>query len=130
MEEVNAISSAIIGAALEVHKRLGPGLLESTYHACLVYELTALGFNVQTQVPLPLIYKDIKMDVGYRLDIFVNGKIVVELKSVECLTEVHSAQVLTYLKLSGSGLGLLLNFNVCRLKDGIKRFIKSENIAG
>jgi GxxExxY protein len=128
MEELNAISRAIIGAAIEVHKRLGPGLLESTYHACLVYELEALGFYVQTQVPLPLIYKGIKLDVGYRLDILVNGKVVVELKAVEALTEVHTAQVLTYLKLSGSGLGLLINFNVCRLKEGIKRLIRSENI--
>lgn len=125
--ELNDITKAIIAAAIEVHRKLGPGLLESTYQACLIYELNLRGFQVKSQVPLPLVYKDIRMDIGYRLDLLVNGKVVVEIKSVEALTDVHKAQVLTYLKLSESEVGLLINFNVCLLKDGIKRFINTPN---
>lgn len=121
--DTNELSSLIIGKAIEVHKALGPGLLESTYKECLYYELTALGLNVEKEKPLPIIYKDIKLDHGYRIDLLVENKIVIELKAVETFTDVHFAQVLTYLKVGDFKLGLLLNFNVLRLKDGIKRFI-------
>jgi GxxExxY protein len=120
---LNELSGKIIGAAIEVHRRLGPGLLESTYQSCLVHELVNMGIPCEVQVPQPLVYKDIFLDVGYRIDLLVDKKIVVELKSVESLTDVHTAQVLTYLKLSEALLALLINFNVTRLKDGIKRFI-------
>ncbi len=121
--DTNKLSSLIIGKAIEVHKALGPGLLESTYKECLYYELTALGLNVEKEKPLPIIYKDIKLDHGYRIDLLVENKIVIELKAVETFTDVHFAQVLTYLKVGDFKLGLLFNFNVLRLKDGIKRFI-------
>lgn len=124
---INHVTEKIIGCAIEVHKQLGPGLLESTYEACLHYELTKHGLQVQTQVGLPLIYKEIKMDVGYRLDFLVEKDIVVEIKSVESINDVHVAQVLTYLKLSGAKIGLLINFNVLRLKDGLKRLIARTN---
>jgi GxxExxY protein len=119
----NAITRQIIGAAIEVHRQLGPGLLESAYEECLCHELTARKVNFERQKPIPLVYKDAKLDCGYRLDILVEGKIVVELKSIGGLGPVHDAIVLTYLKLSGHKLGLLINFNVAMLKDGIKRFI-------
>ena len=117
----NQISEKIIGCAIQVHKSLGPGLLENTYLECLYYELKMVGLKVEKQKPLPLIYKEVKLDAGYRLDLLVEDKVVVELKSVEALNEVHFAQVITYLKLSGCKLGLLLNFNVVRLVDGLKR---------
>ena len=119
----NAITRQIIGAAIEVHRQLGPGLLESAYEECLCHELTARRVSFERQKPIPLIYKDAKLDCGYRLDILVEGKIVVELKSIGGLGPIHDAIVLTYLKLSGHKLGLLINFNVALLKDGIKRFI-------
>jgi GxxExxY protein len=121
---INDITQAIIAAAIEVHKKLGPGLLESSYLACLAFELMERGFKVDCQVPLPLIYKDVNLEVGYRLDMLVNDAVVVEIKSVEALADVHEAQVLTYLKLTGCDVGLLINFNVTLLKDGVKRFIR------
>ena len=117
----NQLSEKIIGCAIQVHKSLGPGLLESAYEECLFYEVKQLGLFVEKQKPLPLIYKDVKLDIGYRLDLLVGKKVIVELKSVEALNDVHIAQMITYLKLSGCKLGLLINFNVLRLVDGLKR---------
>jgi len=119
----NELSSIIIGCAIEVHKQLGPGLLESAYRECLYYELIAAGLNVQKEKSLPIIYKEVKLDHGYRIDLLVNNKVVVEIKTVENFTEVYTAQVLTYLKLGNYKLGLLLNFYVNTLKNGIKRII-------
>jgi GxxExxY protein len=121
----NEISKKIIGFAIEVHKALGPGLLESAYEECLFYELQLSGMNVQRQKPLPVVYKEIKLEAGYRVDLLVEDRVVIELKSVEALNDVHTAQVLTYLKLSGCKLGLLMNFNVYRLTDGIKRLVNN-----
>ncbi|HQT90444.1 MAG TPA: GxxExxY protein [Candidatus Kryptobacter bacterium] len=119
----NQLSREIIGAALEVHKALGPGLLESAYETSLARELELRRIEFKRQLGLPLIYKDAACDVGYRLDLLVEGKVIIEVKSVEALTDVHVAQVLTYLKLTGCKLGLLINFNVKRLKDGIRRLV-------
>lgn len=119
----NEISEKIIGCSIEVHKSLGPGLLESAYLECLYYELQKAGLKVEKQKPLPLIYKEVKLDAGYRLDLIVENKVVVEIKSIDCLNDIHVAQVLTYLKLSGCKLGLLVNFNVLRLTDGLKRLV-------
>jgi GxxExxY protein len=119
----NEITQQIIGAAIEVHRQLGPGLLESAYEECLCHELTIRKLNFERQKPIPLVYKETKLDCGYRLDVLVEGKIVVELKSTDGLGPIHEAIVLTYLKLSGHKLGLLINFNVSLLKDGIKRFV-------
>ena len=119
----NDITYKIIGAAIEIHKQVGPGLLESAYEASLAYDLKEMGFDVKTQHPLPFLYKEIKMEVGYRLDLLVNNLVIVEIKSVEHLAPVHHAQTLTYLKLSGKELALLINFNTARLVDGIHRFI-------
>ena len=124
--ELNKISEIIIGCAIEIHKSLGPGLLESVYTACLKYELQENGIYVEQQVPFPLIYKDVYLELGYRLDLWVEKTIVVELKSVEALTDVHTAQVLTYIKLSGSKLGLLINFNEKTLIKGLKRLIAKD----
>ena len=122
----NEISKIIIGKAIAVHRCLGPGLLESAYRACLAYELRQLdGFKVEEEKPLPVIYKDIKLNCGYRLDMVINRKVIVELKTVENLLPIHEAQLLTYLKLTDTKLGLLLNFNVCVLKDGIKRIVNN-----
>ncbi len=117
----NEISEKIIGCAIRVHKALGPGLLESSYLECLYYELKKSGLKVEKQKALPLIYNEVKLEIGYRLDLLVEGKVVVELKAIEALNDIHSAQVITYLKLSGCKLGLLMNFNVLRLVDGLKR---------
>ncbi|QIA06258.1 GxxExxY protein [Draconibacterium halophilum] len=119
----NDISGKIIGCAIEVHKALGPGLLESAYEECLFYEIKAAGLLVERQKPLPVVYKEVKLEAGYRIDLLVERKVVVELKAVEALNDVHTAQVLTYLKLSGCKLGLLMNFNVYRLSDGIRRLV-------
>jgi len=116
------LTREIIGAAIEVHKTVGPGLLEGVYEECLCHELQIRKLNFERQKPIPLVYKDAKLDCGYRLDLLVEGRIVVELKSVDGLGPIHEAIVLTYLKLSGHHLGLLINFNVTLLKDGIKRF--------
>lgn len=123
MGALNKLTEQIIGAAIEVHRHLGPGLLESAYEACLAYELERLGLKVEKQKPLPLIYKDIRLDQGYRIDLLVADQVVVELKVVDALMPVHEAQMLSYLKLSGCKLGLLINFDVKLLKDGICRFI-------
>lgn len=117
----NEISYKIIGAAIELHKQLGPGLLESVYEYTLAYELRELGLSVEQQVPMPLVHKEIKMECGYRLDLKVENKIIVEIKAIETLAPVHFAQTLTYLKLSNIKLGLLINFNTAVLKDGIHR---------
>ena len=122
-EELNKITEAIIGAAIEVHRALGPGLLESAYVACLVYELIQRGYKVLQQVPLPLIYKDVKLDCGYRLDLLINDVVIVEVKSVERLEPIHEAQLLSYLRLADCKVGLLINFNVKLLKYGVKRLI-------
>lgn len=121
--EINDITYQIIGAAYKVHSNLGPGLLESTYEACLVYELQKLGLKVEPQKPLPVIYGDVKLEAGYRIDLLVENSVIIELKSVEAIADIHIAQILTYLKLSGRKIGLLINFNVKDLKQGIKRFI-------
>jgi len=121
MDELNKITEAIIGAAIEVHRALGPGLLESAYVTCLVYELRERGFTVLQEVPLSLVYKEVKLDCGYRLDLLVNDAVIVEVKSVESLAPIHEAQLLSYLKLADCKIGLLINFNVKMLKHGIKR---------
>jgi len=121
--ELNRLTQMIIGAAIEVHRHLGPGLLESTYEACLVYELIQLSLKVERQKALPVVYKDVRLDQGYRIDLLVEGVVIIELKVVEAITPVHEAQLLSYLKLSGCPAGLLLNFNTKLLKDGIRRFV-------
>jgi GxxExxY protein len=121
--DVDTLSNKIIGLAIEVHKNLGPGLLESAYCECLSYEIVSQGFSVEVQKPLPIIYKDIKLEHGYRIDLLVENKLVLELKTVECFTDVHFAQILTYLRLGGYPLGLLINFHTKTLREGIKRFI-------
>ena len=117
----NEISSKIIGAAIEVHKHLGPGLLESSYEACLIHELLESGFQVKSQVLVPVFYKGVEIDAKYRLDILVEDRVIIEVKSVEKLEGIHTAQLLTYLKLTELKLGLLINFNTLRLIDGVKR---------
>lgn len=119
----NELSKIIIGCAIEVHRRLGPGLLESAYQECLAYELKQKRITVLKEVPRPIIYKEVKLDHGYRMDLLVNNKVVVEIKCVESLTEVHEAQLLTYLGLGDYRLGLLLNFYTKTLKSGIKRIV-------
>jgi GxxExxY protein len=118
------ISHSIITAALKVHSALGPGLLESAYEACLTHELRKAGLKVECQVGLPVVYDGIRLDLGYRIDMLVNDLVVVELKSVEEISRIHIAQVLSYMKLSKKQLGLIINFNVLRLKDGIKRLVE------
>jgi GxxExxY protein len=121
----NELSYSIIGAALLLHKALEPGLLESVYEAALAYDLRESGFHVQCQVPMPLVYKEVKQDVGYRLDLLVENKVIIEVKSIENLAPVHFAQTLTYLKLSQKKLALLINFNTKVLKDGIHRIVNN-----
>ncbi len=117
------LSNIILGCAIEVHKKLGPGLLESAYQECLFFELTEKGLEVVKEKPMPIVYKDVKLDHGYRLDLLVENKVVIEIKTVEAFSDVHFAQVLTYLRLGEYKLGLLLNFHVTSLKQGIKRII-------
>ncbi len=117
------LTSGIIGKAIEVHRFLGPGLLESAYQECLCYELKAIGLRVEREKPMPIVYKEIQLEHGYRIDLLVENKVVIELKTVEFLNDVHAAQILTYMKLGNYPLGLLINFNVKLLKDGIKRFV-------
>jgi len=119
----NALSNQIIGAALEVHRQLGPGLLESAYEECLAYELSLREIPFERQKPIPVVYKGIQLDCGFRVDLLVGGLVVVELKAVDVLMPIHQAQVLTYLKLTGCKLGLLINFNVLKLRDGIRRVV-------
>ena len=119
----NDLSKKIIGCAIEVHKQLGPGSLESAYQECLYYELSQYGLKVQKEKPMPIVYKEVKLDHGYRIDLLVEEKVVVEIKTVEAFNDVHTAQVLTYLRLGKYKLGLLLNFQTTVLKHGIKRVI-------
>jgi GxxExxY protein len=117
----NEISHTIIGVAIELHKTIGPGLLESAYENALAFDLKKLGLDVMQQVPMPFIYKEVKLDIGYRIDLIVNHKVIIEVKSIEALAPIHFAQTLTYLKLSGLKLGLLINFNSKLLKEQIHR---------
>jgi GxxExxY protein len=120
---VQEISHAVITAAMRVHSELGPGLLESAYTACLQHELRKAGLKSDAQVGLPVVYDGVKLDLGYRIDLLVEDLVIVELKSVDAIAPVHQAQIISYLKLSGRSLGLLINFNVAHLKDGIRRFV-------
>ena len=119
--EDNRLTEQIIGCAIKVHRSLGPGLLESAYQECLLFELKKAGLYVEKEKPLPLVYEEVKLDCGYRIDLLVEKQVVIEIKSVEALNDVHTAQVLTYLKLSNCRIGLLINFNVAQLTKGIKR---------
>lgn len=121
----NELSKIIVQSALKVHKALGPGLLESSYEECMFYELKKKELKVEKQKPLPLVYEDVKLEIGYRVDLLVENKVIIEIKSVEALNDVHLAQVLTYLKLSGCKLGLLINFNVALIKNGIRRVVNN-----
>lgn len=121
--ELNEISREVIGAAIEVHKALGPGLLESAYEECVSYELKKKGVSLERQVPVPVVYKEVTLECGYRIDLLVENQVVVELKCVEALMPVHEAQILTYMRFASKPLGLLINFNVKRLKDGLRRFV-------
>jgi len=119
----NEITEIIIGCAINVHKALGPGLLESAYEECMDYELRKTALKVERQKPLPLIYEDVKLNCGYRLDFMVNKKVIIEIKSIEGLNDIHLAQILTYLRLSNTKVGLLINFNVVKLTNGIRRVV-------
>ncbi|MFW6259584.1 MAG: GxxExxY protein [Tangfeifania sp.] len=121
----NDISYKVIGAAIELHKSIGPGLLESAYENALAYDLREIGFDIRQQVPMPFIYKEVRQEIGYRLDLLVNSKVIIEVKAVEAVAPVHFAQLLTYLKLSGIKLGLLINFNSKTLKNNIHRVVNS-----
>jgi GxxExxY protein len=122
--EINDITRIIIGCGIEVHKHLGPGLLESAYEECLVFELKQKGLRVERQKALPIQYKDIQLEYGYRIDLLVENTVVIELKSVDILHPLHEAQLLTYMKFAEKKVGLLMNFNVLVLKDGVKRFMR------
>ena len=124
-ERFDRLTDEIIGSAIEVHRSLGPGLLESAYETCLAYELGERGFNVERQKSLPVIYREVKLEAGYRLDLLVNGSVIVEVKAVERLLPIHDAQLISYLGLSGCSLGLLINFNVKLLKHGIRRLVNN-----
>lgn len=121
MNKIDLIAKDVVDAAYKIHTKLGPGLLESAYEACLAYELTKRGYQVERQKPQPVLYDGLEIEVGYRLDILVNGEVILELKSVEQVLPIHHAQLMTYLKLSGKTLGLLINFNVPVIKQGIRR---------
>jgi len=121
-EGLNGISGSIIGAAIEVHRQLGPGMLESAYQACLEFELTARGHSVERQKPLPVVYKGVAIDCAYRLDLVVDEQVIVEVKAIEHLLPIHQAQIISYLRLSGLHLGLLINFNGATLRQGVRRF--------
>ena len=123
--EIEKIFKTVLDCAFKVHSALGPGLLESAYEECLFYELKKSELKVEKQKALPLIYEEVKLDIGYRIDLLVENKVVVEIKSVEALNDVHLAQVLTYLKLSESKLGMLINFNVTLIKNGVKRVVNN-----
>ncbi len=122
-ERLNRITESIIGAAIEVHRALGPGLLESAYETCLAFELVERGLKVEQQKPLPVVYREVKLDCGCRLDLLVEEEVIVEVKAVDRLAPIHQAQLLSYLRLSGCKVGLLINFNVKVLKDGIRRVV-------
>jgi GxxExxY protein len=121
----NEVSGQVVDAAMKVHTALGPGLLESAYEGCLAYELRKRGLKVGTQVGLPVVYEGVNIEVGYRIDLLVEDLVIVELKAVDKVAPIHEAQLLTYLKLSGKRLGLLINFNVVHLKDGLKRMVRN-----
>ncbi len=121
----NELSRIVFDSALKVHQNLGPGLLESAYEECLFYELKKTGLDVQKQKALPLVYEEVKLDVGYRIDMIIENKLIIEVKSVEAINDVHFAQLLTYLKLTDCKLGLLINFNVTLIKNGIKRVVNN-----
>jgi GxxExxY protein len=123
LESYNPLTEKIIAAAMEVHRALGPGLLESAYEACLMYELAQQGLKVEQQKPMPLAYKGVQLDCGYRLDLLVEDTVIIEMKAVEELHPIHEAQLISYLKISGCRVGLLINFNVRLLKDGIRRLV-------
>lgn len=123
LEAINEITGKIIGASFKVHSELGPGLLESSYKECLAYVLSKEGIWVEKEKPIPLVYQDVRLEVGYRLDLLVEKTVIVEIKAIDTLADVHTAQVLTYLKLTQCKVGLLINFNVADLKKGIKRLI-------
>lgn len=122
-EDIDRITKSVIGAAIQVHRALGPGLLESAYEACLAYDLMELGYLVEKQKPVPLTYKTMTLDCAYRLDLLVENQVIVEVKSIDQIMPIHQAQILSYLKLSGCKIGLLINFNVKLLKNGIQRII-------
>ena len=128
-EKLNQITEAIIGAAIEVHRALGPGLLESAYEACTVFEVAQRGLRVEEQKPLPVVYREVRLDCGYRLDLLVEEAVIVEIKAVERLMPIHQAQLLSYLKLSGCKVGLLINFNVEILKHGVRRVVNNSTFA-
>src|SRR6266704_240168 len=121
--EFDRLSRSVIGCALEVHRNLGPGLLESTYRQCLACELSQSGIQLQMELPVPVRYKDVLLDCGYRIDLLVNGDLIVEVKAVEMLLPIHQAQILTYMRLAKIPIGLLINFNVTKLQNGIKQFV-------
>jgi len=121
----NEISKIVFDGALKVHQKLGPGLLESAYEECLFYELNKTGLKVEKQKSLPLIYEDVKLEIGYRVDIMIENKFIIEIKAVDALNDIHLAQILTYLKLSNCKLGLLINFNVTLIKNGIRRVVNN-----
>ena len=121
----NQISKTVFDTALTIHKTLGPGLLESAYEECMFYELNQCGLIVEKQKPLPLVYKEVKLDVGNRIDLLINKKVIIEVKAVEAINEIHLAQVLTYLRLSNCKLGMIINFNITMIKDGIKRVVNN-----
>ncbi|HWP41997.1 MAG TPA: GxxExxY protein [Blastocatellia bacterium] len=121
--DVNQISGVVVDAAMKVHSALGPGLLEKTYELCLMHELRKRGLNVASQVGLPVVYDNVNMNIGYRIDLIVEDSVIVEVKAIEAIAPIHKAQLLTYLKLSEKRFGLLINFNVLHLKDGIKRVV-------
>jgi GxxExxY protein len=120
----NEIAKIVFESGLKVHRALGPGLLESSYEECLYYELVNMGLAVEKQKPLPVIYENVRLDTGYRVDFWIEEKVIIEIKSIECLMPIHTAQVLTYLKWSSCKLALLINFNVVLFKDGVKRIIR------
>jgi GxxExxY protein len=119
----NELSYKILGLAIDVHSQLGPGLLESAYKECMFYKIAKAGYQIVKEKPLPLIYEEVRLECGYRLDLMIENKLIIEVKSVESLTDIHLAQVLTYLKIANCKLGLLINFNVLRHKDGVKRIV-------
>ena len=121
----NELSKIVFNCALKVHQNLGPGLLENAYEECLFYELMKTGLDIQKQKGLPLVYEDVKLDIGYRIDIIIENKLILEIKSVEALNDIHFAQLLTYLKLTNCKLGMLINFNVLLIKNGIKRVVNN-----
>ncbi len=124
-EKLNKITETIIGAAINVHRVLGPGLLESAYEACMVYELAQAGLKVEQQKPLPIVYRGVKLECGYRMDLMIDNEVIVEIKSIEKLLPIHQAQLLSYLKLSNCRVGLLINFNIKVLKNGIQRVVNN-----